>query len=259
MRINEQDLDKLLTRFTGYSVKGHGSSFKKICLGFFPSNVVPSFHADIPFDATSIQSNYKTYYQLSDSSFSVYIYYNLIQIMKREDFSFLRYRFINDNWYCFDNLPLFVSVKVNDPLIQQVNFFIEDVAGMSWSEFSHAYRLGIETHRKSKTSMVPPEGGWYGVSHLLTTLAFDFTGYIPSQKHNDFNAHAPWFVLSQKQMIDDKVHFTLSCTLSHASSLPSELDLFINTLKQALINVPDKQKITNYFTAVDVSRTLTLG
>lgn len=143
--------------------------------------------------------------------------FHLIKTMQNEVFSFLRYRYINEQWYCFNQLPLFVSVKNDVPGVQQVFFFIEKVANMSWSEFSDTYASGIAKYRQLQEGMTPPHAGWYNVSHQVTTLPFDFTGYTPSQKHNDSNAHAPWFVVSQRQSASAGAHFTLSCTCSHAS------------------------------------------
>lgn len=246
MRITEEELEELLHSFDGNLIQKQ-SYFKTICLGFFPNNVVPSFHADIPFDSTNILSNYKTYYQRNESTFLAFICYNLIKTMQNETFSFLRYRYINDQWYCFNQLPLFVSVKVNDLSVQQVFFFIERAGSMSWDEFSNAYASGVAKYRQLQEGMTPPHPGWYNVSHQVTGLPFDFTGYTPSQKHNDSNAHAPWFVVSHRQSTNKGVHFTLSCTCSHASCLPSELDGFLESFRHNLLCVPDQQKITRYF------------
>lgn len=50
MRLTEKELKELLDSFDGHQLDKPQSYFKTICLRFFPNNVVPSFHADIPFD-----------------------------------------------------------------------------------------------------------------------------------------------------------------------------------------------------------------
>jgi chloramphenicol O-acetyltransferase len=246
MHVTKAELAELLEHFEGYPLERQ-SSFKTVSLRFYPNNVVPSFHTDIPFDASIIHSNYKTYYKHPGSTFSAWICYNLINTMQSLEFSFLRYRYINENWYCFNKLPLFVSVKIDDPTVQQGYFFIEDVANMSWPEFSTRYASEVAERRRSRVSIEPPYPSWYNISHQITTMPFDFTGYTPSQKHNNSNAHAPWFVMSQRQITDERIHFTLSCTLSHASCLPSEFNHFLGKFNQNLLAVPESQKITHYF------------
>ena len=82
----------------------------------------------------------------------------------------------------------------------------------------------------------------------MTSMPFSFSSYNPSQKNSDFYAHGPWFVFSQRQnAADGTMQLNLSCTLSHASALPSDLDRFIEAFKESLCEVPEHQKITRYF------------
>lgn len=132
---------------------------------------------------------------------------------------------------------------------RQRGLFIEHVAHLSWLEFVQVYATGVADRRQATSETFEPSG-WYGVAHAMTTMPFDFTGYTPSQKHNDFNAHAPWFVTSQRQVDGDKVAFTLSLTWSHASSLPSEMNRFLTAFSQRMEMVPETQRLTRYFTRI---------
>ncbi|MCH9756329.1 MAG: hypothetical protein K0U37_03940 [Gammaproteobacteria bacterium] len=248
MQVSEEALTHLLERFAGRKVEiEERSVFKIFSLPFFPNNVNPNVQMDVPIDATLIYSQYKAYHQREKSSFNAFLYYNLIQTMQQPEFACLRYRYLNDEWYCFDNLPFFVSVKINDPAIQQVDFFLENVGTMSWPDFVQAYTTSIAERRAIGTGVFPEDISWYGMSHLITTIPSAFSGYTPSQKASEHNAHAPWFVCSKREEKEDGVVFTLSCTVSHASTLPSELTAFISAFQENLLTVPEQQKLTSYF------------
>lgn len=251
LRISDVELQELLTRFNGYKVDQNLSSFKKFSLNFFVNNVVPTFHTDIRINATLMNAHYNTYYKRKGSSFLAYLYYNLIQTMQQEQFNYLRYRFINNEWYCFDDLPLFLSVTLGDQTTQQKGLFIEHVAHLSWTQFVEVYSEGIITSRKSDPEIFAPLG-WYGISHEMALMPFDFSGYSPSQKHNDYNAHKPWFVASKRQIHEEnnekKVTFTLSLSWSHASTLPSEMNRFLIELQHQMEKIPEHQQLTRYFT-----------
>jgi chloramphenicol O-acetyltransferase len=247
MRIDEKGLQDLLVSFDGRKLDEAQSSFKSFSLNFYTKNVIPTYHSDITIDATLMQDHYNVYYKRKGSSFSAYIYYNLLKTMQQEQFEFLRYRFINDAWYVFNKLPLFTSVTNSDPAIQQVGFFIEHVASKSWKEFIAAYESGVSEYRHSKIAQVVPHVAWYGLSHQMTVMPFDFTGYTPSQKPDDYNAHSPWFVVSQRRSKADEIVFSLSLTWSHASSLPSEMGRFLEQFKRNMFEIPEQQRLTRYF------------
>lgn len=81
------------------------------------------------------------------------------------------------------------------------------------TQFVEVYAADIITSRKSDPETFAPLG-WYGISHEMALMPFDFSSYSPSQKHNDYNAHKPWFVASKRQIHEEnnekKVTFTLS-------------------------------------------------
>ncbi len=247
MRIEPAALERLLHKFSGRLVtEEEKSEFKKFSLGFFPNNTIPTVHTDLPLDITAIHSNYQVYHKHAGSSFNAYLQYHLVKTMQQPEFTWLRYRYINAQWYCFDNLPLLVSVKIDDTSIQQVDFFLENVTFMPWREFVKAYREKISEHRATKQHIMPECISWYGVAHMVTNMPFNFSSYLPSQKENDYYAHAPWFVGSRRIEKSDGLYTTLSCTFSHASGLPSELDTFIKALKENLLKVPESQQITRF-------------
>jgi len=249
MQLSEQELKDLLIRFDGCLLPQQPSFAKRFFLKFFTQQTINTIHADISIDITQSLAIYKSYYQREGSSFNSYLYYNLIKTMQKEEFALFRYRYINDAWYQFDNPPFFISVKINDPDIEQVDFFIENSAHLSWAEFVRIFSKGVSTCRQTKQPGSPEKTqGWYGVSHQMTSMPFLFTSYNPSQKRSDLFAHGPWFVFSQRQTLsDDTIQLNLSCTLSHASTLPSNLDCFIGAFKKDLCEVPEHQKITHYF------------
>jgi chloramphenicol O-acetyltransferase len=252
---DSQELTRILERFTGHKIHLEKESFfKSFSLGFFTRNVIPTFHADIPLDITDIYACYKQHYQCAHSTFNAFLYYHLIQIMKKPEFAYFRYRYINNEWYCFDNPPFFISVTLSSTL-QQNGFFIENTANMTWHEFVRAYKTGIDEQRQTTTPTFASDLSWYAIPHQFTSMPFYFTGYTPSQKHDDNNAHAPWVVASARKTEGERTMMTLSYTLSHASSLPIELHAFQAQLEKALKYVPEKHRITHYFKPVENQQT----
>ena len=251
MKLSTDELNILLIRFGGHKLTKPPSNAKDFFMSFFTQQTINTFHSDISLDITEILALYKTYYQQPGASFNAYLYYTLIQTMKKEDFSFLRHRFINDTWYEFDNPAVFFAVGIDEPTIQQVDFFIESPANLSWSEFVKVYATNIRACRLTQAPGTPEKQPcWYHVSHHMTSMPFSFVSYTPSQKQNDLYAHAPWFVFSQRETSkDNQVFLTVSCTLSHASALPSDLSRFLHHLRIKLSEVPDNQKITHYFSS----------
>jgi chloramphenicol O-acetyltransferase len=251
MHIEDEELERALEKFSGELVNlQNETEFKRFSLGFYPQNTNPFFHTDIKLDLSVIYQNYRTYHKIEGSSFNAFLYYHLIKTMQAPEFSLFRYRYINDKWYCFNNLPFYVSVTVGKESGQQQGFFIEGVGTMTWPEFVRTYRHEINSLREGGGDPVYNDLSWYGLTHMITSMSFPFSSYLPSQKNKDHNAEAPWFVIGQREEHDGKVECTLSCTVSHSSGLPSELGAFKDALIDNLSVIPANQKITRYFNKI---------
>lgn len=250
MKVEVEELNRALSRFSGRKIDlSNESEFKQFSLGFFSQNTDPFFHANIKLDLTEIYQNYKLYYKIEGSSFNAFMYYHLIKTMQQPKFSPFRYRSLNNQWYCFDNLPFYVSVSVDKESGQQLGFFIERSAHMSWRDFVSVYRNEIKKLREmNREASSIEELSWYGISHQITSMVFPFSSYTPSLKCPAHNAEAPWFVVGQREENNGDVGCTLSCSVSHSSGLPSDLAAFKEAFIDSLSVIPKEQQITNYFT-----------
>lgn len=261
MDIPEEELQRLLREFDGKKVNlAVESGNKAFSLGFFTGHVDPCIHADIPIDVTWIEQNYSTYYRKKQdgfSTFNMFILFNLMKTIEQNPFFYLCYRYMNGEWYCFNNLPLMVSVKVDDPAVQQVFFFVKNIREMDWKTFYKTYSEGVAICRANNSNVQLADSnnknldagryGWHAMGHLMTSMLFDFDSYTPSQKPKELEAHAPWFIFSKRSQEEEKTFITLSCHVSHASFIPAELDKFVKAFQKNASAVPENQQITRYF------------
>lgn len=237
MITSEVELNDLLNQFEGKSIDTTtGPRSKTFALNYFTQNLVPYFHTDIPFNACGIYQNYKENYQHSGATFNGFLYYHLIQTMQKPEFEFLRYRYINDKWYSFENLPFFISVVLQKS-DQQLSIFIENVGKLTWQQFIATYDNQVSHVRKTETGTKITSDAWFVLAHQITSMPFFFSSYIPSFKRPEHDAHSPWFVFSKRQIEDGKTQFQLSCTVSHASCSPAQLHSFLKEFRKSITSV----------------------
>lgn len=264
MIISEEKLQQLLNEFDGKKVNiPDESKNKAFSLGFFTGHADPYIHTDISLDVTWIEQNYSVYYRNKQdgfSTFNMFILFNLLKTAEKDEFSYLRYRYFNGEWYCFENLPLLVSVLVPDPAVQLVFFFVKNIRSMDWTTFYKAVSEGVtlcresnsnEQLNKSSPHLDAGQYEWHVISHLMTSMLFDFDSYTPTQKPASLDAHAPWFIFSKRtkkvENEETKTELTLSCHVSHASSIPLEIGKFVTAFQESASTVPENQQITRYF------------
>lgn len=236
MKIDTHELTDILAKFSGQLLDvSNGPRSKRFSLSYFVQNTIPYFHADIPFEAADIYQNYKDHLDIKGASFNAYLYYNLIKTMQQPEFEFMRYRYINDDWYVFENLPFFISVVLQKQ-DKQFSIFIENVGQMTWHEFVAAYDNQISNVRESESGTTINSDAWFVLAYQITTMPFVFASYTPAYKCPEHDAHSPWFVISKRYKENDKTHFMLSCTVSHASCSPSQLHAFLKAFRKNLLS-----------------------
>lgn len=232
MIISEGELKTILETFEGKLIDTNiGSRSKRFALQYFTKNLNPYFLTTIPFDACDIYQNYKSNYQVHNITFNGFLYYHLIQTMQNPEYAFMRYRYINDEWYCFENLPFFISVVLRNS-DQQLSTFIKDVGKLTWLEFVTAFNKNISEVRESGIGTDIISDAWFVLAHQITSMPFFFSSYTPSFKRPEHDAHSPWFVFSKRNIEHGKTRFNLSCTISHASCSPAQLNSFLKEFKK---------------------------
>jgi chloramphenicol O-acetyltransferase type A len=204
------------------------TDFQKFSIPFFTnrervSNPHVAFTTQLDF--TSIYNTYSQYYKNTPgATFTAYIKWCLIKTMQDTP---LTWRYINNQWYAFKNLPLEVSVYVGGER-GQLLYYIDNVAHLSWEAFAKEHAkvaTGILKDDKDRIQEIP----LYALAHEIVGLYMPgaLTSYSTTIKIED--SHQPWIIFNKREKNDsDKIILPLRISFSHAVLVPAQLIGIIN-------------------------------
>jgi chloramphenicol O-acetyltransferase len=239
LTLTKEQLEFVLKKFDGKLVESKVlTGYQKFSLTFFTntervSNPHVSFTTQL--NITSIYSTYETYYKNTPgATFTAYLKWNLIKSMQD---TALTWRYINNCWYEFKNLPLEISVYVGGEN-GQLLYYLENVAYLSWETFckEHAeIAKGTLEDDKEKIKELP----LYSLAHEIVGLYLPgkLTSYATTVKTED--SHQPWIIFNKRiTKSSGEIIQPLRISFSHAVLVPAQMSKFIENFMNSAEAIP---------------------
>lgn len=228
MKILPEYLEILLTRFSGRRIDSKDlSSYRQFSVKFFtvPEQIAnPRIEFTLQLDITEI---YKNHVNTNDNgSFSAFFKWMLLKAMHSTPFN---WRYINDQWYEFDNLPLFVAVRTSDER-EQTHVFLYDVVSSSFEDFCKKHSLvGKGLH--SPAEQTEFDSILFLICYQIERLHFPhMTSYRTTIKPLHLDSHRPSIVFSDPYVSEAKRYLPIHFSISHASLMPKLVEDFLMKL-----------------------------
>jgi chloramphenicol O-acetyltransferase len=267
LRLTEEQLQKFLSDFDGKRLDQMNlSTYHKVALNFFPDKKQVK-DSRIEFTSqlniTAIYHTYEQFYKAAKgATFTAYLKWNLLKTMQDTPFN---WRYINNQWYEFKNLPLEVSVRTQDNR-QQILNFIYNVANMSWEDFAAKHselRKGEAENALADISTLT-EYPLYAIAYQIVGLHIPgMTSYKTTKKVQD--SHQPWIVFSDPYTVSSasasasasakQIILPLHLSISHASLSPHLAEKFIEKfLEIAKMSPPQHRAFSHRPDSMDFAR-----
>ncbi|MBA2650690.1 MAG: hypothetical protein H0U73_00260 [Tatlockia sp.] len=229
MRLTESQLQLCLTRFKGKLINGKKSTnYQRFSLWAFtdPTRISdPRVQVTMQLDITDLYAVYEKYYKETEgATFTAYMKWVLIKAMKNTPFN---WRFINNQWYEFDNLPLEAAVFLKDGDGEQRVFFLYDVDESTWPEFSLKHSAISNINLKDSLDDLQ-ELPLYTFCHAIVGVHFPrMTAYSTTAKAREEYTHQPWMVFGTRYTQEGRLYLPFYLSFSHASLIPGLAERFI--------------------------------
>ena len=187
----------------------------------------PYLDITLQLDITSARQHYEAQ---PESTFTAFLYFYLIQALKKHPEFF--YRLIDNQWILIKNPPLFFPIARHSKKDRFYEAIIPDIFQLSWKEFSQRYQTEIE---KSKND-----------PQLIATDVFNyslFIGNLPNLQITGLTLHVnnnlscqPYFYFGKRYQ-NEKKHMVSLCIKFHHSSVdPFIIDLLIQDFQKQFTN-----------------------
>jgi len=227
MNIRSADLQKLLDRFSGHLIQEPESTpYHRFALRLFTDPKIisnPRIEITAQLDITEIYQNFKDNYRNKSTppaTLTAFIKWLLLKSMHSTPFN---WRYINNQWYGFENLPLFIVVRTFDERVLESSFLF-DVANSSWEDFSKKHssiNLDINETDEFKNIM-------YLVSNQIERLHIPrMSSYRTSIKTLDNESHRPSIVVSDPYFSEKRLYLPIHLSISHAPLVPMLVEDFL--------------------------------
>ncbi len=229
------ELNEIIEKFQGYKLsRDKLTPYESWALNFFhdKSHVSnPFLNVTMQLDISEARKNYlENYKPLTGASFTAFLTWNLIKSLKKQDcFSYRRF---NDEWYRFDNLPVYIPVLVGNAFRFQ-EFFLEDVMESNWKAFSSAYTDNIERVRNNLDQFKVISPIIFNLATHIGNLSYlNFTGFT---LHGVDATGRNLFYFGKRTELNDKWNQPLNVTIDHTTADPYILNLLIEDFTQELV------------------------
>jgi chloramphenicol O-acetyltransferase len=242
LTLTPEQLEKFLAAYQGTPLNLQKvSGYHKVALEFFtdPSQVIdPRIEFTSQLDITDIYRTYlKYYHRPNETTFTAYLKWMMLKAMQNTPFN---WRYINNNWYEFNNLPLEVNVITNDERGQIVNF-LYNVSDSTWEKFSSEHAKLIKGQEKNALDDMEAlrASPLYAIAHQIVGVHLPhITSYKTTRKIQ--YSHHPWIVFSDRYSENSasnslsflfknntRMFLPLHMSISHASLSPHFATAFL--------------------------------
>ena len=229
------DLSRLIDRYDGVLLDQEAlSSYEKFALTLFHNKDViadPNLEVTVQLDITDAARVYKDRMQKSSgATMTAYLSWCLIRAMKKHAcFSFRR---VGEQWYRFENLPLFFPVAVGGKE-RFGEVLLEGVCRQTWPEFCKSYRDGVDAILNMQRPYEPiPLDTWH-IAHFIGNLPnIQFTHL--SLHRSSIHIGRPAFYFGKRYSIGDRTYIPIYIQFDHSNLDPYIVGLFLEDFEKIL-------------------------
>lgn len=242
LTLTKEQLIIVLNKFEGKPVEASSlTNFQKFSVPFF-TNPEKVSHPHVSFttqlNISDMCAIYNEHYKnIPGATFTAYLKWNLIKSMQGTP---LTWRYINNQWYEFKNLPLEISVYVGGER-GQLLYYLDDPAYLSWEEFCKKHSEIAKGHLIDdieKIKKIP----LYALAHEMVGLYIpgELTSYETTIKVED--SHQPWIVFNKRvTKPTGEIIQPLRISFSHAVLVPAQVSQFVEDFKNSCETRPSGQ------------------
>jgi chloramphenicol O-acetyltransferase len=239
LKLTKAQLMVILSKFEGKLVEASSlTNFQQFSIPFF-TNLQKVSHPHVSFttqlNINAIYTVYRDHYKdAPGATFTAYLKWNLVKSMQGTP---LTWRFINDRWYEFKNLPLEISVYVGGKR-GQLLYYLDNPAHLSWEEFCKKHAEIAKGHLADdmeKIKHLP----LYALAHEIVDLYIpgELTSYETTTKVED--SHQPWIIFNKRfTKPTGEIIQPLRISFSHAVLVPGQVSRFVEDFKNACETIP---------------------
>ena len=242
MNIRKIDLSQCIENFDGGIINEKAlSSYYQFSLSFFvkPKNIW-NFRIETTtgIDITDIENNYKIHYKdkaKTPASFTTFFKWILLKTMHDTPFN---WRYLNDQWYKFNNLPLFITIRRNDEE-DIISSFIYNVNHTTWEDFVEKNSIASKNFTSARNTEF--DQILYFISNQIERLHIPrMTSYRTTIKHFENDSHRPSIIFSDPYVSENRKYLPIHFSISHGSLMPKWIEDFIYKLNIFANQTPEK-------------------
>lgn len=225
---------EFITKYNGRKLtEADRSTYEKWALDFFhqkESVQDPYLQITLQLDITKAYSVYTGKYEHNqEASFTSYLMWHIVHAAQYHPC--LRYRKIGDEWYIFDQLPLYAPIAIGGDA-RFADLKLEPFVHASLEDFFSIYRKSqdklfndaVFTH----TSPVFWQNSW-------------FIGNLPNLQFTGFQLHSsavkngrPYFYFGKRYTQNEQLMIPLLITFDHANLDPFVLSAFMTDFQKSI-------------------------
>lgn len=227
------ELIKILDDFQGTPLNLDTlSSYERWALTFFHNEeevLDPNVDLTLQLDTTSAEKQYhQKYHDPKKSSLTAYLYWCLIQAMKKH--ACFSWRIIDKKWYQFKNLPLTFPILV-DSRARFNDILIRNVFSMDCDEFCMNYRAAINKAITRKKEWIPtPYDIWRLSIFIGNQPNLQFTALSPHIQKK--KTGMPLIYLGRRYKSGHKLLIPFFIHFDHSNLDPYVIDLFLKDFQR---------------------------
>ncbi|OZG73937.1 hypothetical protein BTA51_09150 [Hahella sp. CCB-MM4] len=183
----------------------------------------PYLDITLHLDITNARSRYDAQ---NEGTFTAFLYYYLIQALKKYPEFF--YRYIDGQWLQVSNPALFFPIARNERKNRFYEAFIPNIFQLTWPEFSKAYQIEVENSKQHPRLLG---------SHLFVYSLF--IGNLPNLQVTGLTLHVndrfsaqPYFYFGKRYRLNEKLFVSLSIKFHHSTVDPHIIDLLLEEFQR---------------------------
>ncbi|MCL3781484.1 hypothetical protein EMN47_13925 [Prolixibacteraceae bacterium JC049] len=232
--MQEREEIEFIERYNGRKLsEEERNTYEKWSLNFFHQTSIvqePYLQMTLQVDISKALEIYNTQYRsIEGASFTAYLMWHIVQAGKLHPY--FRYRKIQDEWYIFDELPLYSPVAIGGDA-RFADLKLEPFVNTKLEEFFPIYRA---TQNK-----LFDDGVFTPLSPVYWQNAW-FVGNLPNLQFTGFQLHSsaikngrPFFYFGKRFRQDGKQMIPLLVAFDHSNIDPYVLSAFMADFQRSM-------------------------
>jgi chloramphenicol O-acetyltransferase type A len=168
------------------------------------------FSITTKLDVERALNNYNASYKNSSSSFIIFLIYKLNIVLN--NLKKFNYKFINDTWYYFEEVPMTLPVTYNN----EYRFItLDNFNKLDWKTFSEDYREKVNRAKYGENSLKMKLDYYYAFGNFFSNFpSLNFTSFSPHtvvyKRTTGLNYFATGTILNKSLPFSITTHHSIS-------------------------------------------------